>query len=159
MTVLLGLTGCGTPALTGTAGKDIKRLPASTLPKELSGLTVKPENISKDLKKAKHSYVDAVGFFTLRQAKVVQGTIQISRFGPSARLDSEDFRKQIITQSSPGAASIVNVGGAAISQSLGTKSTVSIWFSKGRLVVLNTLLSYPGGRGLLEQTLVALPAT
>jgi hypothetical protein len=157
LSLLLGLTGCGTEPLTGTVGKDIKALPASTLPKTLNGLTVKAENVKKGLKQASHSYVDAVGFFTLRQARVVQGTIQISHFGPSARLSSKEFRNQIIAQASPGQPASVNIAGQSISQSLGTKSTVSIWYSKGRLVVLTVLLSYPSSRGLLEQALVALP--
>lgn len=153
---LLG-SGCGKTALTGTAGKDIKVLPASTLPKTLSGLTVKPEKVTKALQQAKHSYVDAVGFYSLRQQKVVQGTIQISHFGPTARIDSAAFRTKIVDAASPGKAAVVNVGGTTVSQSLGTKSIVTIWFSKGRMIVLTVLLSYPGARGLLEQTLAALP--
>jgi hypothetical protein len=159
LSAALGLSGCGKTALTGTAGKDIKVLPASTLPKTLNGLAVKAEKVTKALQQAKHSYVDAVGFYSLRQEKVVQGTIQVSHFGPSARLDSSDFRTQIVGQASPGRPAPVNVGGTTVSQSLGTKSTVTIWFSKGRMVVLTVLLSYQGARGLLEQTLVALPAT
>lgn len=158
MTVAFGLTACGTPALTGTPGKDIAKLPASTMPKELNGLAVKQEDISKSLKQAKHAYVDAVGFWTFRQARVVQGTVQVSRFGPSARLEDPDFRKQIITQTSPGEPTDLNVGGASVAQSQGSKSTVSIWISKGRLIVLTALLSYTGSRGLLEAALDALPA-
>ena len=155
---LLAATGCGKPALTGTNGKDIKVLPASTLPKTINGLTVREEKVTKALAQAKHSYVDAVGFYSLRQERVVEGTIQVSHFGPSARLGDAGFRTQIVNQVSPARPSQVNVEGASIAQSLGTKSTVSIWFSKGRMVVLTVLLSYPGARGLLEQTLVALPA-
>lgn len=155
--MLLGTSACAKEPLTGTPGSKIAILPASTLPKTLAGLSVRPEKVTKALKQAKHSYLDAVGFYSLRKGKVVAATIQVSHFGPSARLDSADFRTQVVGQSSPGRPTAVNVGGTSIEQSLGTKSTVSIWFSKGRMVVLTVLLSYPGARGLLEQTLVALP--
>lgn len=159
----LVLTGCGDSGkaqLTGTPGKDIKPLPASILPKTLNGLTVKQEVVTKALEKAKQSYVNQVGFFSLRnQEKRVQGTIQVSAFGPSARLDDPEFRRQIVLQSSPGSPAGVNVSGTTVQQSVGTKSTVSIWFSEDRLVVLTALKTYTGTRGLLEQTVAALPGS
>lgn len=152
------LSACGQAQLTGTPGKEIKPLPATELPAKLAGLTVKPETVTKALAKAKQSYVDRVGFYSLRDAdKVVQATIQLSAFGPSARLDDPEFRRQIVLQSSPGAPAPVDVAGTQVQQSTGTKSTVSIWFSEDRLVVLTVLLTYNGGRGLLEQTVKALP--
>lgn len=156
--VLLGPVACTKQELGGTSGKDIKALPASTVPHQLGGLTVKPEPVTKAVQKAQHSYIDAIGFYTLRKGRVVQGTLQVAHFGPEARLDSAHFRSKIIEGASPGVPAPVNVDGTSISQSLGTKSTVSVWFSKGRMVVLTVLLSYPGARGLLEQTLAALPA-
>jgi len=157
--LLLGSTGCGKKELTGTAGKDIKILPANTLPRELAGLTVKQENVAKATKQAKHSYVDAVGFYTLRQDKRVQGTVQVSRFNDSARLEDADFKTELVQRTSPGTPVAINVGNTTVQQSTGTKSTVSIWFSKGRMIVLTVLLAYTGSRGLLEQALVELPAT
>jgi len=152
------VTGCGKAELTGTPGKDITTLPVNTLPKKLGPLSVAPEKVTKALKQAKQSYVDSVGFYSLRNTeKVVQGTVQVSRFGPSARLDDDEFRRQLILQSSPGAPSAVNVAGTPVQQSTGTKSTVSIWFSQDRLIVLTVLKTYDGGRGLLEQAVVALP--
>lgn len=152
------LTGCGKAELTGTPGKDIATLPADTLPKKLGPLTVAPEKVAKALAKAKQSYVDAVGFYSLRnEDKVVQGTVQVSQFGPSARIDDKDFRRQVILGASPGAPAPVNVAGTTVQQSTGTKSTVSIWFSEDRLIVLTVLKTYTGGRGLLEQSVVALP--
>ncbi len=153
------LSGCGKEALGGTSGKNIKVLPASTLPATINGLAVKQERVTKALSAAKHSYVNGVGFFSLREDKVVQGTIQVSMFGPEARLSDDKFREQVITQSSPSIPTPVNVGGATVLQSDGTKATVSIWFSEERMVVLTVLNGYTGGRGLLEQALVALPAT
>jgi hypothetical protein len=155
----LGLTACGNEPLGGTAGKDIKTLPANTVPPKLAGLTVKPEKVTKALEKAKHSYVNAVGFYSLRKDKVVQGTLQISAFGPEARLDDAGFKTQIVQEASPGAPTPVNVGGKVIQQSSGTKSTVSVWFSQSRMVILTVLATYTGSRGLLEQSLVALPAS
>ncbi len=158
--VALALTGCGKAELTGTPGKDITTLPVSTLPTKVGPLTVKAEVVDKALKKAKQSYVDAIGFYSLRnEEKRVQGTVQISSFGPSARLDDPDFRRQIVLGSSPGTPTTVNVSGTNVQQSTGTKSTVSIWFSEDRLVVLTVLKTYNGGRGLLEQTVVALPGS
>lgn len=153
------LSGCGKEELGGTPGKQIKVLPASTIPPKLAGLTVKQEKVNKALEKAKHSYVNAVGFYSLRKGKVVQGTLQISQFGPEARLGDEGFRTQIVQEASPGAPEDVNVGGKIIQQSAGTKSTVSVWFSQGRMVILTVLKTYTGARGLLEQAVVALPAT
>jgi hypothetical protein len=153
------LTGCGKEELGGTPGKQIKVLPASTVPATIAGLSVKPEKVNKALEKAKHSYVNAVGFYSLRKGKTVQGTLQVSQFGPEARLEEQDFRTEIVQQASPGAAEPVNVGGKTVQQSGGTKSTVSVWFSEDRMVILTVLKSYTGGRSLLEQTLVALPAT
>ena len=156
----LALTGCGKAELTGTAGKDIKTLPATTLPAKIGPLTAKPEVVDKAVKKARQSYVDAIGFFSLRDAeKKIQGTVQVSSFGPSARLDDPEFTRQVVLQSSPGAPSTVNVSGTSVQQSTGTKSTVSIWFSEDRLVVLTVLKTYTGGRGLLEQTVAALPGS
>lgn len=152
-------SGCAKEALGGTAGKDIKSLPAKTLPAKLGALTVKQENVKKALAEAEHSYANAVGFYSLREDKMVQATVQVSEFGPEARLGDKDFRKQLVDQSSPGTATALNVGSGTVMQSTGTKSTVSIWFSKGRMVVLTVLSSYDGARGLLEQALVALPAT
>lgn len=154
----LGVTGCGTPALTGTAGKDITALPASTLPASLNGLAVTPEKVDKALLTAKHSYLDSVGFFSLRKDKVVQATVQVGHFGPSARLSSPDFRTSIVNSSSPGTPATVNIGSTPVQQSRGTKSTVTVWFSKDRLVILTVLKTYPGGRSLLEQALTALPS-
>lgn len=158
----VALSGCGDskPQLTGTPGKDIKVLPASTMPKTVNGLSVKPEVVTKALRQAKQSYVDAVGFYSLRnEEKRVQGTVQVSSFGPSARLDDPEFRRQIVLQSSPGTPTSVNVAGTTVQQSVGTKSTVSIWFSEDRLVVLTALKTYTGTRGLLEQTVAALPGS
>lgn len=157
--VLTGTSGCGSKPLGGTPGKAITVLPDTTVPKTLNGLTVKPERVTKALKQAKHAYVDAVGFYSLRKERIVQGTIEVARFGAGARLGDKGFRDQIIIDVSPGTPSAVNVGSSIINQSSGTKSTVDVWFSKGRMVILTVLESYPGARGLLEQTLAALPAT
>lgn len=156
---LVGASGCGSTPLGGTPGKDIQVLPDSTVPHQLNGLTVKPERVTKALKKARHAYVDAVGFYSLRHERVVQGTIEVARFGPGARLSDKSFRQRIVTDVSPGTPIDVNVGSSIVFQSAGTKSTVDIWFSKGRMVILTVLDTYTGGRGLLEQTLAALPAT
>ena len=75
----------------------------------------------------------------------MQGTVQVSTFGPAARLDDQEFRQQIVLQSSPGTPTTVNVSGTDVQQSTGTKSTVSIWFSEDRIVVLTVLNSYTGG--------------
>ncbi|MCW2544230.1 MAG: hypothetical protein JWM40_1782 [Frankiales bacterium] len=152
-------SGCGKQVLGGTAGADIKALPASTLPREISGLTVKQESITKPLKQTKHSYADAIGFYSLRQDKVVQATVQVSQLGPEARLEDEGFRQQLVDQSSPGTAVPLTIGESTVMQSTGTKATVSIWFSQERMVLLTVLSTYDGARGLLEQTLAALPAT
>ncbi|MHB8341955.1 MAG: hypothetical protein ACYDB7_12410 [Mycobacteriales bacterium] len=156
---LLLASACSAQALGGTPGGQIATLPPSTLPASIGGLTVAPENVTKALSGVAHSYVNGLGFFSLRKGTQVEATLELARLGPAAPLTSSAFRTEISNQVSVATPVTLDVAGSSVAQSTGPKSTVTVWYAGRDLVVLTVLNSYPQGRGLLEAALGAVPAS
>lgn len=149
----VALTGCATAALGGTAGAAIGPIPPGTVPASLAGLSVRAQPVSKIVKPLRHTDVTELGFYSLRQHKLIQGTLELAEFNAAAAWRSPAFRAKILAAVSPGIPVTLDVAGQQVQQSAGLKSVVTVWFHDRYLLILTVLDTYPYGRGLLEAAL------
>ena len=128
--------------------------PQIRIPSQLLGLTVGAEDISAQIDEAEQPYVDSVGLFAFRQGKdLLQGTLQIARFTPGARPDSNAFRGSIISRIGGTAPRELRVGNRDIFLTTGRNQVVFIWFDQNGFFVLTVRRDYPFPRTLLRKIL------
>lgn len=149
----VGLAGCATAALGGTAGPAISPIPSAAVPATLAGLSVRAQPVAKVVKPLRHTDVAELGFYSLRKHKLIEGTLEITEFVASANWRSPAFRSKILAAVSPGLPVTLDVAGQQVQQSNGLKSVVTVWFHGRYLLILTVLDTYPLGRGLLEAAL------
>lgn len=147
------LSGCGkaAPPL-GTSAREIGVVSASALPPRLDGLRVSPESILPKLKGSSDTYAKAVGFFSLRQGKLVQATLEVVQLIKKAPT-SNDFRVSLVNQISGGIPTELDLSNHDVYLATGVGSGTSIWFDGSSLFVLSTRSQFTTPRALLEAAL------
>lgn len=125
------------------------------LPSMLLGLTVEPADIEERLEGAEAPFVDSVGLFTLRDEDDdrLRATLQVSRFTPEARPETEEFRQSIIGGIGQTVPRQVPVGEEQVFVTTGRNQNVFIWFRERGFFVLTVAREYRFPRTLLRRVL------
>ncbi len=148
-------SACGTNAGTTvvesvTGGGKVKSRQIS-LPSQVLGLQVKPEDISKQLIAAKRPYIDNVGLFSMRESDLVRATFQISRFNALARPESNDFRLSIIGLLGATRPQQIKVEDITVYATSGNEQSIFVWFDDEAFYVLTAHQEYEFPRTLLRR--------
>jgi hypothetical protein len=147
--VLAGACGGDEPQ---AAASEVKPLGAETVPGELNGLAVQPEEIA-NLQEVKRPFVEAAGLYSLRAGEQLQATLQISRFTEEAETDKNEFRTSVVQQIGSSVPRIFRMGERTVYLTTGRRQSIAIWFEGRDLFVLATREEYDQPRTLLREAL------
>lgn len=125
------------------------------LPRQLLGLQVKPEDVSKQFDKTKRAYVASVGLFSLRENDLVRATLEVGRFNTLARPNDPGFRAQIINRLGTIRPETLLVGDTIVYATAGTDQSIYAWFEGRGFFVLTTHREYEFPRTLLRRIIEA----
>ena len=145
------LAGCG-----GGGDGDataIAALPEDTLPSELLGLTVEPEDVSERLEGADRSYVEAAGLYSLREGERLQATLQVTRLNDEADTDDERFRLAVVNQIGSTEPKAFRMGDRIVYLTASKRQSVAVFFGERSFGVLSTLETFEQSRALLREIL------
>jgi hypothetical protein len=147
---LLALPACGTSG-THHAVK-VREIPLSSLPSEMLGMQLQREE-SASLVKAKRPFIEQVGLFSMRKDKLLQATLQISRFSKDAKAKDARFRESVVNQVSVSTPQILRMGSETVYLSTGQRQSLVVWFKDRTMFVLAVREEYPQPRALLRKAL------
>ena len=148
--LLLSLAACGGGTKGGTPSAKVGKVGVS-MPGDLAGLAIQPENNTAQLAGARLStYVSAVSLYSLRQKELVKATLQISQFSSKADYRSAKFQRTLVTNIANGAPVTVRVGPSTVYLTRGTKQSVAVWFHGRYFLVLTTRADFDRPRTLLR---------
>lgn len=151
-TVAAGCGG-GTPSAAVVSGPHVASLAAGLLPSDLGDLQVQQEQLPSQIANSTKSYARKVGFYSLRKNKLVEGTLEVIEFNPSADSGSAKFQTAVVDQVSGGVPEHLVLNGHDVYQSPGTGATLNVWFHGRYLLVLTIRSSYSHPRTLTESAL------
>lgn len=157
--VLLALSGCGqepTAAGVGMSGEEVQPLPEDLLPSEVLGLNVGQEDVKKTLTQVKATYVEALSVYSFRRKKLLQATLQVSRFGEDAA-DTDGFRQSVVAQVGGSSPKRIRAGDQIVYLTSGTDQNLSIWFRDRYFFVLAVREDFERPRTLLRKALAVQP--
>ncbi|MGH7858203.1 MAG: hypothetical protein ACREQY_12840 [Candidatus Binatia bacterium] len=123
------------------------------VPSQLVGLSVQQEDVAKELKRVEKPYVDSVAIFSLREDKLLQATLQVSRFNSLARPGDADFRGSIIATVGSTRPRALTVSDRTVYATSAASQDVFVWFTRNGMFVLSISNDFPFPRTLLRRTL------
>lgn len=155
----VALAGCARSdaSVEPTPGKAVKALEIPTLPADLLGLKLAPEDVGGEVAKVPAAFIDGLSLYSLRKDDLVMATLQISRFNEGADVEAEKFRQTVVNQIGSTAPRTVRLGGETVYLTTGTKQSIGVWFKKRHLFVLATRADYDEPRTLLRKALEIEP--
>lgn len=122
-----------------------------TIPAQVLGLRVTPEDITKEAAGIERSYVDSNGLFSMREDELLRATLQVSRLSRFARPKSQGFRSSI-AQLLGGATPVpIRVGDTVVSSTAGNKQNIFVWFRGRGMFILSIHQDYEFPRTLLRR--------
>lgn len=153
-TVLLSGSACVQKSdIVGTDPKAIKQLPPELIPSEILDLKVGREDMAPTLERAKRSYIEGVGLYSMRKDELLQATLQVSRFTEDDHTTSSQFRRALVSQIGSSVPQLARVGRDAVYLTTGTKQSLYIWFRDHHMMILSVREDYPEPRRLLRKAL------
>lgn len=159
--VAMTATACGgasQASVRPVAGKDIKPLSDTLVPPEVNGLTVVPENISDTLASGREAFVDSMSLFSFRTGdKLLQATLQVSRFSEKADYRSAKFQQTVVGNVGSTTPKPFRVGSDTVYITTGKKQNIDVWFRGRYLFVLAVRDDYDQPRALLRKALEIRP--
>jgi hypothetical protein len=160
--LLLG--GCAVSAtdarVAGGAGAPVR---ADLVPASLAGLTVTPEDISKEEKQAgARSYLTSSRLWAFRAGTKLRATLQVGRFTPDAFASPDPdhvvhFERQIVDQIGQASARLRVLGGRNVYVTSGNEQPLFVWFTGSTLFILSMAKDFGEPRGLLRAALELQP--
>ena len=125
---------------------------SESLPSALDGLTVQAESDKADLGNTAGTYAEAVGFWSLRQKRLVEATLEVVKLAATTPQTS-GFRASLVNQITGGIPSEVRLSNHDVYLANGIGSGTSTWFDGDYLYILTTRSQFATPRSLLEATL------
>ena len=122
------------------------------MPSTIGGLDVQSESVKAAIAKkgGELTYADSIGFWSLRKDKLVQATLQIEHFGPSARLGDPKFAASVAQSITMGATAPTRIGDYDVYLQQGQTVNLAIWFEGAYFFELAVRPTYAQPRTLLE---------
>lgn len=150
--LLAGTAACGGGQGTSAgARKAVVETAGVTLPSQVLGLALKPEDVSKILERTKRPYIDRVGLFSFREDDLVRATLQVSRFRRLADYESVRFRSQLIDLLGSAEPIPIQVEDTTAYATVGNEQQIFAWFQGRGFFVLTTHFEYEFPRALLRR--------
>lgn len=148
------LAGCGAPEVTeGTAGKEITPVNAGAIPPTLAGMKVTLEDSTDYLKEIDRTYLEQFSLFSVREAELLQATLQVSRFTDDAKYTSAAFRNSVVDRVGSAKAQQFRMGDREIYMTVGTKQQIAVWFDGAYMFVLSIRDDFLKPRALVREAL------
>ena len=122
-----------------------------SLPVQIVGLQVKPEDVSKQFEQAERAYVSSLGLFSLRENDLVRATLQVSRLNAVANPRDSNFRALIINRLGTTTPETLLVGKVEVYATSGTDQVIYGWFEERSFFVLTTHRDFEFPRTLLRR--------
>lgn len=146
--VLLGSMACAT----GTENAKAAPGPAElSIPGQILGLRVVPEDVQGQLGNVKRPYVDTVAVFSLRDEDLLRASLQVSRFNRAARPEDADFRRDIVSTIGGSAQNEYRVGDDTVYTTSASDQIVFVWFERNGMFVLAVQRDFPFPRTLVRR--------
>jgi hypothetical protein len=123
------------------------------IPSQLVGLAVQQEDIGEELKRVDKPYVDSVAIFSLREDRLLQATLQVSRFNRLARPRDADFRSSIIATVGTTRAKTLKVDDKTVYATSAASQSVFVWFTNTGMFVMSISNDFQFARTLVRRTL------
>lgn len=137
----------------GVQGSAIEAIPPDALPGQIADLTVRVEDMSKQLALAKDTYVESAGVFSLRKGELVQATLQVTRFTEDFDYRDEVARTSLANRMGGSRADVLRLSGDTVYLTEGQRQRLALWFRGAYLYILSTRRDYATPRTLLRSAL------
>lgn len=149
------LASCGESgaAVDPVAGESVDLLELGSLPDEVLGLTVAPEDVADAVAGVDSTFIDALGLWSLRADDLVQATLQVSRFSAGARYEEDEFRQSVVNQIGSVRPRTFRLGERTVYLTTATKQSIAVWFTGRHMFVLASRSDYDEPRTLLREIL------
>lgn len=147
-----GACGGGTD-VEGVQGSAIEPIPPEALPAQIQGLTVRVEDLSKQLALAEDTYVQSAGVFSLRKDDLVFATLQVTRFTDDFDYRDPVKRTSLANRLGGSRAEVLRLGDDTVFLTQGQRQRLALWFRGAYLYVLSTRRDYGTPRSLLRSAL------
>ena len=145
--------GCGSSDVKGVAGDAIEPIPPDAVPTKIQDLSVRVEDMSKQLALAEDTYVRSAGVFSLRAGELVQATLQITRFTDDFDYQSATARTSLANRLGGSRAEVLRLGEDTVYLTQGQRQQLALWYRGPYLYVLSTRRDYTTPRALLRSAL------
>jgi hypothetical protein len=149
---LAGACGGGTE-VSGVQGSAIEPIPPEALPDHVQELTVRVEDMGKQLALAEDTYVQSAGVFSLRAGELVQATLQVTRLTDDFDYHDAVKRTSLANRLGGSRAEILRLGDDVVYLTQGQRQQVALWFRGAYLYLLSTRRDYSKPRSLLRSAL------
>lgn len=158
LTVLAGCGG-GAPSarFRGTLGTKIQSAASVTVPGEVLGLTVKPEDVTKTVASSQRAYIDSLALYGMRADNLLQATLQVSRFNADAKYQTDRFRLAVVNQVGTRRPTALTVQDQPVYLTAGNRQRIYVWFKGRYLFVLASREDFGSPRALLRTLLEIKP--
>jgi hypothetical protein len=148
--IVLAATGCGGESEDAGAATDPARL---SLPEQIVGLRVVPEDVKSELKGIERPFVDTVAVFSLREDDLLRASLQVSRFNSAARPEDPEFTRSIAGTIGGSSPLEFRVGGKDVFATAASDQVVFTWFEGEGMFVLAVQQDFEFPRSLLRRLL------
>ena len=146
---LLAAGACGSGGVDdANAAADPARL---SLPQQVLGLVVTPEDIQGQLEEIERPYVDSVAVFSLREEDLLRASLQVARFNRAARPEDSSFRQSIVSTIGGSAPQEYRVGDGPVYATTASDQIVFTWFEDDGMFVLGVQKDFEFPRTLLRR--------
>ena len=142
----------GDASADGTPGAELRAVDVS-LPAEMAGLAIHPEESTNALSRVDKTYLEASSFFSLRRGDLVEATLQIGRFEDKERYRSVEFRQALVNRLGGSSPVTFRLGRQTVYITRGTRQNVSVWFRGRHMLILTAREAAESPRALLREAL------
>lgn len=150
--LLLGSACADTKSVERKAATKVQSLPTATIPSELLGLTVAPEQVH-ELNDTANAYVDHAALFGLRKGELLEATFQISQFNPHADASDPKFRQRVLGKIGGTLARKARMGSEDVYFTAAAKQVIAVWFRGRSFFILSIREDFPFPRTLVRAAL------
>jgi hypothetical protein len=123
----------------------------ASLPSQVLGLRVQPEDIASKLNAVKRPYVDAVAVYSLRDGDLLKASLQINRFNGAARPKDPNFIGSIVATIGGSASQPYRMSSQTVYATSTSDQVIFTWFQGRGMFVLAIQKSFPFPRTLLRR--------
>jgi hypothetical protein len=147
----LGACSSDEPA---AAGRVAPEPSSARLPKQVLGLKVVEEDVSKNVTDVSRTYLRSVGLFSFREGDdLLRATLQVSEFNDVAENEKKRFRDSVIGQLGSSVPVELRVGDEKLYLAAGGEQSIYAWFDDHGFYAMSVRSDYPFPRTMVRKLL------